>query len=86
MFLLSAIRLCGRVRRALHAQPELVKYSFAILSMEASMIAYCVGAVFNSAERSTYTMFQFVIPSTLACYLASTHLRQQPVSSTRRNA
>lgn len=51
------------------------RWGMALLALEASMVAYALGATVNSAERSTFFALQFVIPCALASIAASAKRR-----------
>lgn len=68
MFMLLAVRACRRARLTLPITGTSLRLRLGLLLLESSMIAYSVAAIFNSAERSTYTMWQFIVPFAIASY------------------
>jgi hypothetical protein len=76
LFGLAAIVVCmmgsiigvGRNRRLL-LKMNLEPPALALLALQCSMIAYLIAALFNSAERSTFFILQFVVPWALAQHL-----------------
>ena len=53
----------------------------ALLALEASMVAYALGATVNSAERSTFFMLQFVLPCALASIVAHGKRQREKASA-----
>jgi hypothetical protein len=70
-YVFGSILGCRTNRRAFLRAGGAVEYSVGMLALEAATIAYAIGAVVNSAERSTYFMWQFVLP-----WLLTTILRE----------
>jgi O-antigen ligase len=73
MCVASVIWLCRGHRRrisATHRDADGDRRAAAILALEASVIAYAFGCLFNSAERSTFFMLQMVVPCMLATVIA----------------
>lgn len=69
-FMIVAIRYCRRVRRSIPRAGEADRDFMGMAALEASMVAYVIAALFNSAEQSTFTMLQFVVPCAIASVLA----------------
>jgi O-antigen ligase len=71
MYVLTSIIFCRNGRQKISWQEGGDRRAIALLALEASMVAYALGAVVNSAETTTYFILQFAIP----CALASVILR-----------
>jgi hypothetical protein len=63
---LASIAFCRASRKAILQLDDQGHWAMALLALEASMVAYALGATVNSAEHSLYFMLQFVIPCALA--------------------
>ncbi len=70
-----SIVFCRTKRKQVQQQESEARWAMALLALEASMVAYALGATVNSAERSTFFALQFVIPCALASVVASTKRR-----------
>jgi O-antigen ligase len=66
---------CRAKRKKVLARDHEGRWTLALLALEASMVAYGLGAIVNSAEQSTFFALQFVIPCSLASIVASTERR-----------
>jgi hypothetical protein len=85
----TSILFCRAKRKQVEQQDDPGRWAIALLALEASMVAYALGATVNSAERSTFFALQFVIPCALAAVAASAKRRiESPVVSkpSRRDA
>jgi O-antigen ligase len=67
---LASIAYCRACRKRVPERDDANHWGMALLALEASMVAYALGATVNSAERSTYFMLQFVIPCVLGSIVA----------------
>jgi putative inorganic carbon (HCO3(-)) transporter len=67
---LASIAFCRARRKAVLERGDANRWVMALLALEASMVAYALGASVNSAERSTFFILQFVIPCALASIVA----------------
>jgi hypothetical protein len=63
---LASIGFCRASRKTISQKNNKHHWAMGLLALEASMVAYALGATVNSAERSTFFMLQFVIPCALA--------------------
>lgn len=63
---LASIAFCRASRKTIFQKDDKGRWAMGLLALEASMVAYALGATVNSAERSTFFMLQFVIPCALA--------------------
>lgn len=72
---LASIAFCRASRKIILQKDDKDRWGMGLLALEASMVAYALGATVNSAERSTYFMLQFVIPCALASIVA--HRKRQ---------
>jgi hypothetical protein len=72
---LASIAFCRASRKTILQHADQGHWAIALLALEASMVAYALGATVNSAEHGLYFMLQFVIP----CALAS--IRRTPESA-----
>jgi O-antigen ligase len=70
-----------RARRLIETNGVGGKISLAVLILESSMIAYAVAGIFNSGERSTFFMLQYMVPIALISALAREHGIKDPTSS-----
>ncbi len=68
---LASIAFCRASRKTILQEDDKGHWAMGLLALEASMVAYALGATVNSAERSTYFMLQFVIPCALASIVES---------------
>jgi hypothetical protein len=68
---LASIAFCRASRKKVLQKEDKGRWAMGLLALEASMVAYALGATINSAEHSTYFMLQFVIPCALASIVAS---------------
>jgi hypothetical protein len=68
--IVACIAFCRARRKEVRQQDPDGRRARALLALEASMVAYALGATVNSAEQSTYFMLQFVVPCALASILA----------------
>jgi putative inorganic carbon (hco3(-)) transporter len=66
----TSIAFCRATRKKVLEQDPDGRAAMALLALEASMVAYALGATVNSAERSTYFILQLVIPCALASIVA----------------
>lgn len=66
----TSIGFCRTNRKRVMQQENDARWGMALLALEASMVAYALGAIVNSAEQSTYFILQFVIPCALASIVA----------------
>jgi O-antigen ligase len=66
----TSIAFCRANRKKVLKQDPDGRDAMALLALEASMVAYALGAIVNSAERSTYFVLQLVIPCALAAVIA----------------
>jgi putative inorganic carbon (hco3(-)) transporter len=66
----ATIAFCQGSRKRALARHDSSRWVMALLALEASMVAYALGATVNSAERSTFFILQFVIPCALASIVA----------------
>jgi len=66
----ASIAFCRASRKKVLREDNEGRRAMALLALEASMVAYALGAIVNSAERSTFFMLQFVIPCALASIVA----------------
>jgi putative inorganic carbon (hco3(-)) transporter len=73
----TTIVFCRARRKRVQARDPTSRWVMALLALEASMLAYALGATVNSAERSTFFILQFVIPCTLASIVASKERRSK---------
>jgi putative inorganic carbon (hco3(-)) transporter len=71
----TSIAFCRTKRQKVLKQDPAGRWAMALLALEASMVAYALGAIVNSAEQSTFFALQFVIPCALATIAASTERR-----------
>jgi hypothetical protein len=78
--ILGALTLVRRCRKGVSAATGGHNMAMAFLSLEASMIAYAIAAIFNSAERSTFFMLQFLIPSLLALHYLQANKLSTPAA------
>lgn len=67
---LASIGFCRASRKAISQEADKSRWAIGLLALEASMVAYALGATVNSAERSTFFMLQFVIPCALAAIVS----------------
>jgi O-antigen ligase len=67
---LTSIAFCRANRKKAQKRDPYGRDALALLALEASLVAYALGAIVNSAERSTYFVLQFVIPCALAAVIA----------------
>lgn len=67
---LMAIASCRADRYKVLKNSSMERAASALLALEASMVAYALGATVNSAERSTYFVLQLVVPCALASIAA----------------
>jgi O-antigen ligase len=81
-----SIAFCRAKRKEVLKQDHKGRWVMALLALEASMVAYALGATVNSAERSTFFALQFVIPCALASVVASAERRieNKPAARERR--
>lgn len=70
LYVVTSILFCRGNRKRLLRQDGEDRRTMALLALEASMVAYALGATVNSAEQSTYFILQFVIPCALAVIVA----------------
>ncbi len=70
MTVLSSIKFCRAGRKRVEKSPDASRWVMALLALEASMVAYALGATVNSAERSTFFILQFLIPCALVSIAA----------------
>jgi O-antigen ligase len=73
----TSIAFCRIKRQKVLKQDPAGRWTMALLALEASMVAYALGAIVNSAEQSTFFALQFVIPCALATIVASTERRSE---------
>lgn len=59
---LATLLACRRARLRIQVDSSHRRLAMAVLALEASMVAYASAAAFGSVERTTYTLFQFLIP------------------------
>jgi putative inorganic carbon (hco3(-)) transporter len=67
---LASIAFCRASRKRILEREDASRWVMGLLALEASMLAYALGATVNSAERSTFFVLQFVIPCALASIVA----------------
>ncbi len=70
LYVLASIAFCRANRRIILPTDDRARWAMGLLALEASMVAYALGATVNSAERSTYFVLQYVIPCALASIVA----------------
>jgi O-antigen ligase len=70
---LASIAFCRARRKTILQLDERSQWAMALLALEASMVAYALGATVNSAEQSLYFMLQFAIPCALASIVVRSH-------------
>jgi O-antigen ligase len=68
---LASIAFCRAMRKTILQKEDPGRWAMGLLALEASMVAYALGATVNSAEHSTFFMLQLVIPCALASIAAS---------------
>jgi hypothetical protein len=68
---LASIAFCRASRKTVSKKEDKGHWAMGLLALEASMVAYALGATVNSAEHSTFFMLQLVIPCALASIAAS---------------
>jgi putative inorganic carbon (hco3(-)) transporter len=68
---LASIAFCRASRKKILQKEDKARWAMGLLALEASMVAYALGATVNSAEHSTFFMLQFVIPCALAAIVSS---------------
>jgi putative inorganic carbon (hco3(-)) transporter len=73
--IVMSIAFCRTKRKQALGRDHEGRWALALLALEASMVAYALGATVNSAERSTFFALQFVIPCALASIVASAERR-----------
>ena len=79
----GSILYCNRGRLLL-LKSNSDAHAFAVLALQASMIAFTLGAIFNSVERSTYFMWQYVVPWALTRFLLITEIQSNLPSGKSR--
>jgi len=85
LFVSGCLLYCRRGRKQLLIEGGPLSPALAILALEASMVAFAIAAVFNSTERSTFFMWQMVVPWSLATVLVRT-ARTRPSLNAGGNA
>jgi putative inorganic carbon (hco3(-)) transporter len=87
MYVVSPITYCRSKRKEVLALgAHLQKNATAIMMLEASMIAYALGTLVNSAERNTYFVWQFVIPWALTAVLVRSISQPSPIPNGKRGS
>ena len=69
-FIVLPIAYAIRMRRSVAAKGASARVVFAILVLEASMIAYAIAGIFASGERSTFFVLQYLLPFALISSIA----------------
>ncbi len=81
-----SIAFCRAKRKKVLEQDHEGRWAMALLALEASMVAYALGATVNSAERSTFFTLQFVIPCALASIVTSAERRIENTPATSESS
>lgn len=66
IYIVASIAFCRARRKKSLRQGDAGRWAMALLALEASMVAFALGAIVNSAEQSTFFVMQFVVPCALA--------------------
>lgn len=82
---LASIAFCRASRKRVQERDNASRWVMALLALEASMVAYALGATVNSAERSTFFILQFVIPCALAAIVAPGKQRSKTTATARES-
>jgi O-antigen ligase len=65
-FVLASLAAVRKVRKRIDQVPGSQGMSNALLALEMSMVAFAVGGLFSSAERTTFVMLQMLLPVAFA--------------------